>query len=512
VKNAALAAVIFLSSGILLADISLTDRATTLRALKADPSLLTPATGDSHKTKQEKADARRNRLAISALSLHPHVLSNGAVNLIDASGLKYLINTDMTLVTASSASGAASDAAYTASVVATTQGGGTQLALLNDAFDGYNAICISLTGASGPCSKTNPIYTMYNQNGPASFDATVPPGPNCTNRQLVLPAKTIGPISVQRRVYVPPNDTYIRWLNSFTNTSGAPVTFTMVTSNNLGSDSNTVIVTSSNGDAVAQTTDTWVTTFQNYSAGTSSDPRIGHVLQGVGTSTPITAISFANGDDNPFWTYSITLAPGQTKIILNFATGQPSKAAAAAKAASLATLPVAATQCLSAAQLALVTNFAPPVDLSITKTTASASVTSGNPISYTLAVSNLSVSPATAVSVSDTLPVGAGFISASGTGWTCGIASNVVTCTLPTLNTGSATPITLSITAPIAGSPSTLANTASVSSAASDPNPANNSSTSTVPLLAGTQIPAMSGLLLALLAAMLGLIAIARRM
>ena len=478
--------------------------------MKADPSLLTPASDNSHKSKQAKAEARRSRLAASSLSLHPHVLSNGAVNLIDASGLKYLINTDMTIITSSSASGAASDAVYTAPVVATTQGGGTQMVALNDAFDGYNAICVSLTGATGPCSKTNPIYTMYNFNGPAAFDATVPAGPNCTNRQLVYPPKTIGPLSVQRRVYVPPNDTYIRWLNSFTNTSGAPVTFTMVTSNNLGSDSNTVIVTSSNGDAVAQTTDTWVTTFQNYVAGTSSDPRLGHVFQGVGTSTPISAMSFANGDDNPFWTYSITLAPGQTKIILNFATGQPSKAAAAAKAAALSTLPIAATQCLSAAQLALVTNFAPTIDLSINKSTTSTSATPGNPITYTVAVSNLSASPATAVSVSDTLPIGAGFVSASGTGWTCGIVTGVVTCTLPTLNTGAAAPITLTITAPSVGA--VVANTASVSSSTSDPTPGNNSSTSTVPLLAGTQIPAMNGLLLGLLAATLGLMAIARKM
>jgi len=53
---------------------------------------------------------------------------------------------------------------------------------------------------------------------------------------------------------VPINDRFIRWINSFTNTTGAPITFTMITSNNLGSDSNTIITGSSSGDNVAQTT------------------------------------------------------------------------------------------------------------------------------------------------------------------------------------------------------------------------------------------------------------------
>jgi hypothetical protein len=57
----------------------------------------------------------------------------------------------------------------------------------------------------------------------------------------------------------------------------------------------------------------------------------------------------------------------------------------------------------------------------------------------------------------------------------------------------------------------TLVNTATVSSSTTDTNPANNSSTSTVPLLPGSAIPALSGWMLAALGAMLGLIAVVRR-
>jgi hypothetical protein len=131
----------------------------------------------------------------------------------------------------------------------------------------------------------------------------------------------------------------------------------MIIGNNLGSDSNTTIVSSSDGDATAETSDTWVSTFQNYSGTTSSDPRLGHVLQGAGASTPLSFINFANGDDNPFWGYTMTLQPGETRIIMNFATGQPSKAEANAKAAEIAGLPANALQCLSTTELGQVSNF-----------------------------------------------------------------------------------------------------------------------------------------------------------
>ena len=73
----------------------------------------------------------------------------------------------------------------------------------------------------------------------------------------------------------------------------------------------------------------------------------------------MTFIHFVDGDDNPYWDYTITLAPGETRIIANFVVGQPSKAAAAAKAAQLVGLPDNAVQCLTPAERAAITNFGP---------------------------------------------------------------------------------------------------------------------------------------------------------
>jgi hypothetical protein len=303
--------------------------------------------------------------------------ATGSQGLIDASGLKYFINTNITFSTTSSASGAMSEASYTASVAATTLNGGTTSSRLNDAFDGYNSICIAGATSTGPCqpgeggggarvrAKTPlptkgtfpfiPVYVMYNQNGPATTE--------CGGRQIVLPVQTVpiaeGSIQVSRKVFVPANDSFARWLNIVTNPGTSPITFNLITSNNLGSDNNTVITGSSDGTTTVEPTDTWAASFQNYSGTTSSDVRLGHVFQGPGAPNPVAFIHFVDGDDNPYWGYTITLLPGQTRIIANFVAGQPSKAAAAAKAAQLVGLPANATQCLTPAERLAITNFAP---------------------------------------------------------------------------------------------------------------------------------------------------------
>lgn len=276
--------------------------------------------------------------------------ATGSQTLTDMSGFEYFINTNITFSTSSSASGAASEASYTGPVSATTSGGGTVSSTLNDAFDGYNTLCLSST-STATCETGNADFTIYNQNGAATLDAS------CSNRQIILPVQTVGTLTVQRKVFVPSNDEFARWMNIITNTGAAPVTINAIIANNLGSDSNTMVVSSSDGDATAELTDTWVSTFQSYSGTTSSDPRLGHVLQGAGASTVLNGISFADGDDNPFWSYGVTLAPGQTKIILSFVTGQPSKADANAKAAELAGLPANALQCMTPTETAQVANF-----------------------------------------------------------------------------------------------------------------------------------------------------------
>jgi uncharacterized repeat protein (TIGR02543 family) len=336
VKNlGALLGMLLFSSMAMRADVTLTDRQAVEKEAR------------KKLTRSERILARAQKPTARVYRVKP--LATGSQALTDNSGLEWFINTDISFSTSSSASGAASEAEYTHAVAATTLAGGTSASTLNDMFDGYNELAISFNGSTGPVETGNPSYYIYNDNGPGSTE--------CSGRQVVLNAQVINHILVQRKIFVPSNDSFCRWLNIFTNQDTVSRTFNMVTGNNMGSDSNTLIVNSSDGDAVAELTDNWVTTMQNYSGSTSSDPRVGHVLKGPGAPVGLANIHFANGDDNPYWAYTLTLAPGETAIIMNFAVGQPSKAAAAAKCAELIGLPANALACMNPAEQSQVRNF-----------------------------------------------------------------------------------------------------------------------------------------------------------
>jgi hypothetical protein len=117
--------------------------------------------------------------------------------LIDGTGLEWFINDEVAYVTESSAVGAASDAVFVGAVEATTANGGSELSVLADAFDGYNALQVSVDGGAA---------IAYNNLGTATAD--------CNGRQIVMPVLSSGGISVQRKVYIPGNDGFARWMNA----------------------------------------------------------------------------------------------------------------------------------------------------------------------------------------------------------------------------------------------------------------------------------------------------------
>jgi hypothetical protein len=279
--------------------------------------------------------------------LQPH--ATGSKALIDQAGFKWFINTDITFSTTSSASAGDSEGSYTHAVPASTMNGGTVTSTLNDAYDGYNSLAMSVNGTV--CNSTGTANcTWYNKNGALTAS-------DCNSRQLLFPTQVIDGLNVSRRDYVPSDDHFERILNVFNNPTAAPITVTMSILNNLGSDSNTKITGTSSGDTTPSTADNWVTTFQNFTGTTTSDPRLGHVLQGTGAAVPASGVTFTDGNDNPFWTYDFTVAPGQTRIIGNFAVADGSIAQSKADSARLEALPPAAIECMSQTDLANLANF-----------------------------------------------------------------------------------------------------------------------------------------------------------
>lgn len=150
--------------------------------------------------------------------------------------------------------------------------------------------------------------------------------------------------------------------------------------------------------------------------------------------------------------------------------------------------------------------IAAPADMAVAKA-GPASAVAGSVISYTITVMNNGPNPAVNASLMDTLPAGTTFVSlVSPGGWNCVTpsvgAAGTVTCTLASMAAGSAA-FTLNVTAPAGAGP--ISNTASVSSSSTDGTPGNNSSTANTNVIAASAVPAVSTMVLLLLAVALAM-------
>jgi uncharacterized repeat protein (TIGR01451 family) len=119
----------------------------------------------------------------------------------------------------------------------------------------------------------------------------------------------------------------------------------------------------------------------------------------------------------------------------------------------------------------LIRPLAEQADLEISKADSPDPVTVGDNLTYTITVTNRGPDAATNVVVTDTLPSGVTFVSASPG---CVHSAGVVTCNLGNIPAGDSVTITIVVT-PTA--PGNIVNNVSVDSDTDDPDPANNAAT-----------------------------------
>jgi len=211
---------------------------------------------------------------------------------------------------------------------------------------------------------------------------------------------------------------------------------------------------------------------------------------GNGTIT-CSAATLANGASAAF-----TLV---TTVAAN-ATGTISNSAAASSAASD---PVSGNS--SGASGGVVVGAAASADLSLTKTTTSTQAVTGSNIDYTITASNAGPSAATNVVVTDTLPPGVQYVSATPSQGSCS-GTTTITCNLGTLANGATA--TVAVRVLVVATTGTVSNTASVSASESDPSGGNNASTAPpLTVVAGppgpAQVPTLSEWALLALAGLL---------
>jgi len=124
--------------------------------------------------------------------------------------------------------------------------------------------------------------------------------------------------------------------------------------------------------------------------------------------------------------------------------------------------------------------LAAAADLSLTMATATPTVEAGAEVTFTLAAANAGPATALAAALTDTLPAGATFVSASSTRGDCAPAEGVVTCALGDLAPAATVTVQVVLVPGRAGEHENVAN---VSSTTADPVLANNEARASVTVL-----------------------------
>jgi hypothetical protein len=122
--------------------------------------------------------------------------------------------------------------------------------------------------------------------------------------------RRLGAVDVQRMFFTQPNALWARYADTFTNTSSAPVAISVAYRVNLGSDRAGVIYEPPGSDGRALTS--W--------DGRARDRDIGLVF---GNAERVlynssTALNTADGNDQIYITFNLSIAPGATKTLINF--------------------------------------------------------------------------------------------------------------------------------------------------------------------------------------------------
>ncbi|MFZ6029817.1 MAG: choice-of-anchor Q domain-containing protein [Chloroflexota bacterium] len=130
------------------------------------------------------------------------------------------------------------------------------------------------------------------------------------------------------------------------------------------------------------------------------------------------------------------------------------------------------------------TTLPPTADLRLSKTADQSSVSTGETLTYALTVANLGQSTASQVVLTDTLPAGVELIGATFEGAACQAPqASLVVCSLAFIPAGGSAAASIQVVVPDRFNGSTVVNSATVSAAEDDPNPANNMASVSTPVV-----------------------------
>jgi hypothetical protein len=166
-------------------------------------------------------------------------------------------------------------------------------------------------------------------------------------RQIVLPVVNIDGLNVQRKIFVPATENWARYLEIIQNSSGSSKTVNVRIYGDVGSDSNTNLIATSStvyspplltyDNLVVNGPLFWAVTDD---ADGTPDPSLAHSFAGPHGLECVDYLRFyagfnGNGDAMEYFLNNITIAPGQTVVIMHFAVQQTNRANATSDARNL---------------------------------------------------------------------------------------------------------------------------------------------------------------------------------
>ena len=175
-----------------------------------------------------------------------------------------------------------------------------------------------------------------------------------SGRELVLGPLVFGDLRVSRKVFVPADAAFARFLEIIDNDGATQATVQIDIDTNLGSDGSTQIVTTSSGDVGVTVDDDYLVT-DDFDAG--GDPTVAHVFSGPLAPIEPSAVSAVTGDDDTSATFQVDVPAGGRAIIMHFASQSGTQAQSIAGADALRALEGRAADGLSIAEQFAIVNF-----------------------------------------------------------------------------------------------------------------------------------------------------------
>jgi len=313
---------------------------------------------------------------------------------------------------------------------------------------------------------------------------------------------------------------------TISNTAGVSAAQTDSTPGNSSATASPVTVNAASADlSLAKTTNatqaviggtiTYTITLTNNGPDAASSVVVSDVLpssllfQSISAPAGFSCTTPAVGASGTISCSAATLANGATAtftLVTRVAAGASGSISNSASVSSATGDPNGGNSSSSAPALAAVSS----ADVSISKTTNATQAMIGSVINYTLTASNAGPSPATNVVVTDTLPAGLQFVSATPSQGSCS-GTTTITCNLGTLASAASATVTLSVR--VIATSGSVANSATVAATESDPNAGNNTSSApSIPVVAAAaeSIPTLSEWGLFALIALVGLLGLRR--